>query len=107
MCLKGIGPRFWLSFVMVSWGGIMMCMAAVKNATGLLIARFFLGVAESGLFPGVVYLFSLWYTRDEQAIRNGFFFSTATLAGAFGGALAYAIQQMDGVRGLHGRPKAA
>ncbi|KAF9965477.1 hypothetical protein BGZ70_004784 [Mortierella alpina] len=102
MCLKVIGPRFWLSLVMVSWGGIMMCMAAVQSATGLLIARFFLGVAESGLFPGVVYLFSLWYTRDEQAIRNGFFFSTATLAGAFGGALAYGIQQMDGIHGLHG-----
>ncbi|KAF9153225.1 hypothetical protein BG015_003826 [Linnemannia schmuckeri] len=103
MCLKMAGPRRWLSFVMIAWGGIMMCMAAVTNAAGLLAARFFLGVAECGLFPGVVYLFSLWYTRDEQALRNGVFFSTATMAGAFGGVLAWALEQMEGIRGLHVR----
>ncbi|KAG0306693.1 hypothetical protein BGZ98_001894 [Dissophora globulifera] len=102
ICLKLVGPRIWISTVMVIWGGIMMAMAAVTNATGLLVARFFLGVAECGLFPGVVYLFSVWYTRDEQALRNGIFFSTATMAGAFGGILAYGIARMEGVGGLHG-----
>lgn len=81
----------------------MMAMAAVKTAAGLLAARFFLGLTESGLFPGSVYLISLWYTRGEQALRNGLFFSTATMAGAFGGVLAYGIAQMDGVAGLHGK----
>jgi MFS family permease len=88
---------------MLSWGTIMMAMAAVENAAGLLAARFFLGVTESGLFPGSVYLISLWYTRSEQALRNGLFFSTATMAGAFGGVLAYGIAQMEGVSGLHGK----
>ncbi|KAG0369115.1 hypothetical protein BGZ54_000302 [Gamsiella multidivaricata] len=101
ICLKLVGPRIWISLVMLAWGGIMMAMAAVKNASGLLVARFFLGVAESGLFPGIVYLFSMWYTRNEQALRNGIFFSTATMAGAFGGVLAYGIAQMEGIRGLH------
>lgn len=87
---------------MLAWGVIMMAMAAVTNAAGLLAARFFLGLAESGLFPGSVYLISLWYTRGEQALRNGLFFSTATMAGAFGGVLAYGIAQMDGIQGLHG-----
>ncbi|KAF9205705.1 hypothetical protein BGZ49_003681 [Haplosporangium sp. Z 27] len=100
--LKKIGPSKWITIVMIAWGVIMMAMAAVKNATGLLIARFFLGLTESGLFPGSVYLISLWYTRSEQAFRNGLFFSTATMAGAFGGVLAYGIAQMEGVRGLHG-----
>lgn len=100
--LKKIGPRIWITIVMLSWGTIMMAMAAVKNATGLLVARFFLGLTESGLFPGSVYLISLWYTRSEQALRNGLFFSTATMAGAFGGVLAYGIAQMEGVSGLHG-----
>lgn len=47
-------------------------------------------------------MISLFYSRGEQALRNGLFFSTATMAGAFGGILAYGIAQMDGVRGLHG-----
>ncbi|KAF9435582.1 hypothetical protein BGZ76_005956 [Entomortierella beljakovae] len=100
--LKKIGPSKWITIVMIAWGVIMMAMAAVKNAAGLLAARFFLGLAESGLFPGSVYLISLWYTRSEQALRNGLFFSTATMAGAFGGVLAYGIAQMEGIQGLHG-----
>ncbi|KAG0250047.1 hypothetical protein BG011_008700 [Mortierella polycephala] len=100
--LKKIGPRKWITIVMLVWGVIMMSMAAVTNAAGLLASRFFLGLAESGLFPGAVYLISLWYTRGEQALRNGLFFSTATMAGAFGGVLAYGIAQMDGIQGLHG-----
>ncbi|KAG0195058.1 hypothetical protein BGX28_002385, partial [Mortierella sp. GBA30] len=47
-------------------------------------------------------MFSLWYTKDELARRNGIFFSTATLAGAFGGVLAYGISHMEGIYGLHG-----
>ncbi|KAG0052483.1 hypothetical protein BGZ83_002513 [Gryganskiella cystojenkinii] len=100
--LKKIGPRRWITIVMLAWGVIMMAMAAVKDYKGLLAARFFLGLTESGLFPGSVYLISLWYTRGEQALRNGLFFSTATMAGAFGGVLAYGIAQMEGVQGLHG-----
>ncbi|KAF8929181.1 hypothetical protein BGZ47_001234 [Haplosporangium gracile] len=100
--LKKMGPRKWICIIMVLWGGIMVAMAAVKTPAGLLASRFFLGVTESGLFPGSVYLISLWYTRAEQALRNGLFFSTATMAGAFGGVLAYGIAQMDGVSGLHG-----
>ncbi|KAG0380912.1 hypothetical protein BGX24_002988, partial [Mortierella sp. AD032] len=42
------GPRRWISSIMIAWGGIMMAMAAVTNAAGLLTARFFLGVAECG-----------------------------------------------------------
>lgn len=64
-------------------------MGIVQNESGFLAARFFLGVAESGLFPGVTYYFSMWYKRRERQYRVALFFSAASLAGAFGGALAY------------------
>lgn len=51
-------------------------------------ARVFLGLAESGLFPGVAYYLSLWYPRNERAKRYAIFLSAATIAGAFGGILA-------------------
>ena len=57
--------------------------------TGFFIARFCLGVAESGLFPGVVFYLSMWYKREEQHYRISLFFSAASLAGAFGGVLAW------------------
>ncbi|KAL1917030.1 uncharacterized protein VTP21DRAFT_5228 [Calcarisporiella thermophila] len=100
--LKIVGPRRWLPLVMIAWGTVMMAMSAVQNATGLLIARFFLGVTESGLFPGIIFYLSLWYTRNEQTIRISLFFAAATISGAFGGVLAYGIIQMAGIQGLKG-----
>ena len=59
-------------------------------------ARLFLGLAEGGLFPGVTYYLSLWYPRRMQAKRVAIFFSAATVAGAFGGILAYGIEHLEG-----------
>lgn len=64
-------------------------MGITQNLSGFFAVRFFLGVAESGLFPGVVFYLSMWYKRHERVYRVALFFSAASLAGAFGGILAY------------------
>ena len=65
-------------------------------------ARFFLGMAEAGLFPGINYYLSCWYKRNEFGIRAAIFFSAAAVSGSFGGLLAAAIGQMDGIGGKKG-----
>ena len=66
-------------------------MSLVRSFAGLIIARVFLGMMESGYFPGVAFYLTNFYKRDELAFRIAIFFSMATLAGAFGGILAYGI----------------
>lgn len=44
----------------------------------------------------------MWYKRSEAQRRFSFFFSSTTLAGAFGGLLASAIGKMNGMRGYLG-----
>ncbi|KAG8740138.1 hypothetical protein FRC10_004723 [Ceratobasidium sp. 414] len=102
MLLKLLRPSIWLPSIMVAWGMVMTFMCFVKDFKGLLIARLFLGLAEAGLFPGVTFYISMWYKRSEIARRVALFFSAATIAGAFGGLLAFGINHMDGVGGLHG-----
>lgn len=80
----------------------MCCMGLVHNYSGLMACRFFLGLAEAGLFPGVNYYLSCWYKRSEFGIRAAIFFSAAALAGSFGGLLAAGIAQMKGVGGKPG-----
>ena len=80
----------------------MTAMGFVKDFTGLLIVRMALGFAEGGLFPGVTWYITLWYRRHECGLRMAFFFSAATLAGAFGGLLARAISEMHGIGGRPG-----
>jgi MFS family permease len=56
----------------------------------------------TGLFPGLVYYITFWYKNNERSTRVALFFASATLAGAFGGALAFAIGHMNQVNGLEG-----
>lgn len=95
--LKKTTPRIWLPLLTVAWGIVATLMGLVQNLEGFLISRFFLGMTESGLFPGVVYYFSMWYKRRERQYRISLFFSGSALAGAFGGTLAYGIGHMAGV----------
>ena len=76
---------------MVAWGTVMTLMGIVQDFKGLLIARLFLGIAEAGLYPGVAYYITMWYTRNESQFRQALFFSAASVAGAFSGLLAFAI----------------
>lgn len=100
--LKRLTPRVFFTGIIIAWGIIMTLMGIVHNTAGLLAARFFLGVAEAGLFPGVNYYLGCWYKRSEIGVRSSLFFSAAALAGSFGGLLAAAIAKMDGIGGLDG-----
>ena len=77
-------------------------MGLTHNFQGMMAARFFLGVAEAGLFPGINYYLSCWYRRDEFGIRAAIFFSAAAVSGSFGGLLAAAIGKMGGIGGKEG-----
>ena len=52
--IKKMTPRVYFTLIILSWGLIMTLMGLVENFSGLLAARWFLGVAEAGLFPGEV-----------------------------------------------------
>jgi MFS family permease len=80
----------------------MLGMGFVKNWEGLMAARWWLGVTEAGLFPGINYYLSCWYKRNEFGVRAAIFFSAAAISGSFGGLLAAAIQNMDGLGGKPG-----
>ncbi|KAI0311411.1 MFS general substrate transporter [Amylostereum chailletii] len=100
--LKLVRPSIWIPTTMVAWGTVMTLMCLVNTYRGLVISRIFLGLTEAGLFPGVTYYVSLWYPRRLQARRFAIFTSAATLAGAFGGILAFGIEHLEGKADLHG-----
>ncbi|KAF2171851.1 hypothetical protein M409DRAFT_63405 [Zasmidium cellare ATCC 36951] len=106
--LKRIGPKLWLPIVTLAFGivstlqGVVQYYGGSSGVAGFLVVRFFLGIAEGGLFPGVVFYLSMWYKRAERQYRVALFFAMASLAGAFGGILAYGIGFMRGVGGYSG-----
>jgi len=102
LVLKRFRPSRWLPGITVAWGIVMTLMGIVKSYPQLVGARVCLGVAEAGLFPGVVYYLTLWYPRHMLQYRIGIFFGAASIAGAFSGLLAFGISFMAGTAGLLG-----
>ncbi len=102
LVLKKFRPSRWISFIATAWG-IVATLTGLVNSYGSLIAcRLLLGLVEGGLFPGMAVYLTLFYTKKELALRIGYLFVSAALAGATGGLLAYAIGFMDGVAGMRG-----
>lgn len=87
---------------MVSWGIVMTMQGIVQNYHSLIVTRTLLGLTESGFFPAATFLLTTWYCRFEVQTRLSVFFSAASMAGAFSGLLAFAIEKMAGVGGLNG-----
>ncbi|OZJ03655.1 hypothetical protein BZG36_03918 [Bifiguratus adelaidae] len=94
-------PSRWIPLIMCSWGTIVMLMSVATTYAGLLVCRLITGCIESGMYPGILYYLSFWYTRREMGKRVGAIVCAVTAAGAVGGLLATGIQYMDGALGHH------
>ncbi|KAF8854579.1 MFS general substrate transporter [Acephala macrosclerotiorum] len=75
--LKILRPSIWISILCFAWRLVMTLMGCVSTYHGLVVAPFFLGVAEAGFFPAATCLLTICL-------------------------LAYAIEKMNGIAGLTG-----
>ncbi|KAL2072048.1 hypothetical protein VTL71DRAFT_11391 [Oculimacula yallundae] len=100
LLLKRFTPRNWQFRIMLSWGIVLACHAAVKNKHGLYTARFFLGMMEAGMFPGIAAQLCSWYRSDEMGKPIMWMFGFQNCSGVIGSLLAYGISYMDGLGGM-------
>lgn len=64
--MKKVGARLWLARIAISWGLVTAVTGFVSHVTHLYIARIALGVAEAGLFPGLLLYLTFWYRGRER-----------------------------------------
>ncbi|TFK75926.1 MFS general substrate transporter [Pluteus cervinus] len=102
LVLKTVKPNRWIPLLVCVWGMVTIMTCFVHSYSGLIAIRFFLGLCEGGLLPGIVLYLSTIYKPHELQYRVGVFYASASLSGAFGGLLASAILKMDGIGGLAG-----
>ena len=74
-----------------------MLTAVCTNAGGLLAQRFFLGLLEAPIAPGLSIIVSMWYKRSEQPLRHAAWFMGNTVAGMIGSITAYGIGHIDSI----------
>ena len=83
--------RLLLAITLITWGGLTTLSAFVHTPHQLYGARFLLGAAEAGFFPGVIVYLSHWFIYQDRAKAIARFMSAIPIAYILGGPLAGAI----------------
>jgi len=80
--------RLLLAITLITWGALTTLTGFVRTPLELYGARFLLGAAEAGFFPGVIVYLSHWFIYRDRAKAVGLFMSAIPIAYIFGGPLA-------------------
>ena len=102
LVLARLGARRWLAILMVIWGIISMGTSFVHSEATYIVARFLLGVAESGFYPGVIYYFTFWLPRTLRTRILAIFLLAVPLCNSIGSPISAHILQLNNLSGLRG-----
>jgi MFS transporter, ACS family, tartrate transporter len=87
LILHKIGARVWIARILITWGTIATLTGFVHSVHQLFVARFALGIAESGYFPGIVLYLGYWFRQREKAQAIAVILIGIPLAGIVGGPI--------------------
>ncbi|KAK7613331.1 major facilitator superfamily domain-containing protein [Phyllosticta paracitricarpa] len=102
VAVRTFGPRTWFSIITFTFGIITLCTGFIHTWQQMIFLRILLGATMSGVYPGLIYLISTWYTRQEQQLRFAFLQSGQVIVLATGNIVNYGLNQLDGRAGLAG-----
>ncbi|HYL84068.1 MAG TPA: MFS transporter [Candidatus Angelobacter sp.] len=87
LILHKVGARAWIARILLTWGVVAVLTGLVQNAHQLYAARFLLGLAEAGYFPGIVLYLTYWFPQREQARTLGLFLTGYPVTSIVGGPI--------------------
>jgi MFS family permease len=102
LILHRIGAKFWISFLMVSWGFASMATMFVTGSTSFYVLRLVLGVMEAGFFPGTILYLTYWFPNRMRGEIVGLFYLGVPLALVLGGPLSGLLLEIQTKAGLQG-----
>ncbi|RJG08354.1 MFS transporter [Massilia cavernae] len=101
--MQRVGARATLTRIMMLWGTVTVATAFVTTPNQLIVARFFLGMAEAGFFPGVILYLTYWFPAAMRGRTTAAFVMAGVVAGIVSGPLAgWIMTHFQGWMGLRG-----
>ncbi|KAH9845720.1 Major Facilitator Superfamily [Teratosphaeria destructans] len=102
IAVRTFGPKLWLATITTAFGLLTMCTAFIHSWKEMMALRVLLGIAMSGIYPGLTYLISSWYLRNEHQTRFALAQSGEVTILATGSIVNFGLNQLDGRGGLAG-----
>ena len=76
--------RKWIARIMLTWGILASMTGLVHTARQLYYARFFLGLAEAGFFPGMIVYLTHWFRAKDRAQAVALFMTAIPISQLIG-----------------------
>ncbi|KAL1746307.1 major facilitator superfamily domain-containing protein [Schizophyllum fasciatum] len=89
LCLQRYPVGKWMSINIFVWAVAICCHAACTNFAGLFVVRILLGMCEGSITAGFMIVTSMFYTREEQTLRVGYWFLMNGTAQIISGFIAF------------------
>ncbi|KAK3332977.1 major facilitator superfamily domain-containing protein [Cercophora scortea] len=89
-----LGPTRWIPLIMICWGVLTLAQAFIKGRAALITTRLLIGAFEAGFYPTATGYLATFYSPYDLARRLGMFYGQYAVAGAFSGAISFAIFQI-------------
>lgn len=86
----------YLGFNIFLWGVLLIAQAGANNFATLAALRALSGAAEACSDPSFMLITSMWYTRRQQPVRIGLWYTANGCGIALGGLLGFGIGQIRG-----------
>ena len=102
LILAKVGARWWIFRIMITWGALSAGMAFIQGETSFYIMRVLLGLAEAGLYPGIMLFMTYWFRTEIRSRAIGMFLVAVCLSSVIGAPLGGALLQLEGAWGLRG-----
>ena len=102
LILNVVGARRWIARIMVSWGIVAGLTAFIWNDWSFYGVRFVLGLAEAGLYPGVMLYLYWWVPARHLSRMMGIFMSGNMVSNIIGPPISGLLLRLDGAMGLAG-----
>jgi len=102
LILTRVRPSIWIPTLEIVWTVLTFSLSRCETATQIYVLRFFIGLAESGFYPGMQYVIGSWYRSDELAKRSCIFHTSSAIASMFSGYLMAAVYRLGGKGGFKG-----
>jgi ACS family tartrate transporter-like MFS transporter len=97
LMLEKVGARLWMCRIMVSWGLVSMATAFVQGPVSFYVLRFLLGLAEAGLYPGMILYMTYWFPQATRARFIALFLAAVPAASVIGAPISGWLLGFGGV----------
>lgn len=87
LILQRVGAKIWIARIMITWGLLSTATLLVQTPTLFYIIRFFLGAAEAGFLPGVLFYLTKWFPSWRRSRIIALFMIGLPLSSLIGGPL--------------------